>query len=42
MPIINFETNPLDWTVGVVSVADDRGNVTERRYCFGPYVVIWQ
>lgn len=42
MPILSFASNPLNWTVGVFPVADDRGNVTARRYCFGPYVVTWQ
>lgn len=41
MPVFSFAPNPLQWTVGVFSDADDRGNVTARRYCFGPYVLTW-
>ncbi|WP_256388057.1 MULTISPECIES: hypothetical protein [Paracoccus] len=41
MPIVSFSPNPFDWTIGVFSVADERGNVTARRCCFGPYVVTW-
>lgn len=41
MPVISFAPNPFEWTIGVFPVADERGNVTARRCCFGPYVVTW-
>jgi hypothetical protein len=41
MPYISFITNPLEWTIGVFPVADERGKVKARRCCFGPYVATW-
>jgi hypothetical protein len=41
MPYFSFIANPLEWTIGVFPVTDERGKVTSRRYCFGPYVTTW-
>ncbi len=42
MPVISFACNPMDWTLGIFPVEDERGNVTARHYCLGPYIVTWQ
>jgi hypothetical protein len=41
MPYFSVTTNPFEWTIGVFPVTDERGNVSARRYCFGPYVATW-